>query len=111
MRSPVLWANPVRTAAPFPRFVGWVTTRTVLSFSWRSTSVVPSLLPSSTTMISRSRPSGSSTARIRRKISATVLRSFSTGTITETFLNSETRFITAVTPRTSNRTGWLRRTP
>ena len=53
-------ANPVRTAAPFPRFCGCMTTRTVLSPSCFSTSRVPSVLPSSTTMISRSIPSGSS---------------------------------------------------
>src|SRR4051794_16944004 len=44
---------------------------------------VPSPLPSSTTMISRSMPSGSSTARMRRSTSTTVLRSLNTGTITE----------------------------
>src|SRR4051812_22798694 len=58
-------------------------TRTVLSPSWRNTSRVPSPLPSSTTMISRSMPSGSSTARMRRSTSTTVLRSLNTGTITE----------------------------
>ena len=55
----------------------------MLSPSWRSTSRVPSLLPSSTTMISRSMPSGSSTARMRRSTSTTVLRSLNTGTMTE----------------------------
>ncbi len=55
----------------------------MLSPSWRNTSRVPSLLPSSMTMISRSMPSGSSTARIRRTTSTTVLRSLKTGTMTE----------------------------
>ncbi len=64
--SPVACSNPVRTAAPLPRLWSCMTMRTVLSPSWRSTSRVPSLLPSSTTMISRSTPSGSSTARMRR---------------------------------------------
>src|SRR3954454_18234343 len=74
---------PVRTAAPFPRLPSCMSTRTVLSPSWRSTSRVPSLLPSSITMISRSMPSGSSTVRIRRSTSTTVVRSLYTGTITE----------------------------
>ena len=47
-RSPVTCARPVRIAAPLPRLRSWVTTRTVLSASWRSTSRVPSVLPSST---------------------------------------------------------------
>src|SRR5262245_50614460 len=61
-------------------------TRTVLSASWRRTSRVPSLLPSSTITISRS--TGSSTARIRRTISTTVLRSSNTGTITDSLWNA-----------------------
>ena len=85
-RSPVLCAKPVRTAAPLPRLLPCVTTRTVLSCNCWSTSTLPSVLPSSTTMISRSSPAGSSTARMRRTISATVLRSLSTGTMTESFL-------------------------
>src|SRR5260370_2537017 len=56
-------------------------TRTVLSRSWVRTALVPSSLPSSTTTISRSM--GSSTDRIRRTISATVLRSLKTGTMTD----------------------------
>ncbi len=68
-------------AAPFPRFASCVMTRTVLSASWRNTSRVPSVLPSSTTTISSS--TGRSTMRMRRTISTTVLRSSNTGTITE----------------------------
>src|SRR5262249_33312450 len=60
-----------------------MSTRTVLSPSCLRTSRVPSSLPSSTTMISRSIPSGSSTARIRRRISTSVLRSLNTGTTTD----------------------------
>ena len=68
--------------------------RTVLSPSWRSTSRVPSLLPSSTTMISRSMPSGSSTARMRRSTSTTVLRSLYTGTITDSLRSFARRHVT-----------------
>src|ERR1700730_13236889 len=60
-------------------------TRTVLSRSWVRTAPVPSSLPSSTTTISRSM--GSSTDRIRRTISATVLRSLKTGTMTDSVRN------------------------
>ena len=38
-RSPVTCSSPVRIAAPFPRFCGWVTIFTVLSPSWVSTGV------------------------------------------------------------------------
>src|SRR6266513_1355703 len=60
-------------------------TRTVLSRSCVRTAPVPSSLPSSTTTISRS--TGSSTDRIRRTISATVLRSLKTGTMTDSVRN------------------------
>src|SRR5256714_3316778 len=60
-------------------------TRTVLSRSCVRTAPVPSSLPSSTTTISRS--TGSSTDRIRRTISATVLRSLRTGTMTDSVRN------------------------
>src|SRR3954447_16805202 len=76
---------PVRTAAPLPMFSLCRTIRTVLSPSWRKTSRVPPPLPSSTTMISRSMPSGRSTARMRRSTSTTVLRSLKTGTMIESF--------------------------
>jgi hypothetical protein len=56
----------------------------VLSSSCGSSARVPSVLPSSTSTTSRS--SGSSTLRIRRTISGSVLRSLNTGTITESFL-------------------------
>src|SRR2546430_14693274 len=59
-------------------------TRTVLSRSCVRTAPVPSSLPSSTTTISRS--TGSSPDRIRRTISATVLRSLKTGTMTDSLL-------------------------
>ena len=80
-RSPVTCSSPVRIAAPLPRFAACLTTLTVLSPSWPSTCCVPSELPSSTSTNSRS--IGSSTARIRRMISTTVLRSLKTGTITD----------------------------
>src|SRR6266516_1931010 len=60
-------------------------TRTVLSRNCVRTAAVPSSLPSSTTTISRS--TGSSTDRIRRTISATVLRSLKTGTMTDSVRN------------------------
>src|SRR5437868_5376030 len=60
-------------------------TRTVLSRSCVRTAPVPSSLPSSTTTISRS--TGSSTDRIRRTISATVLRSLKTGTMIDSVRN------------------------
>ena len=79
------------------------TTRTVLSPSCASTSRVPSVLPSSTTMISRSMPSGSSTARMRRMISTTVLRSLKTGTTTESLRSFGTAFVTRGHVRRSSR--------
>src|SRR4051812_23317931 len=80
-RSPVTCSRPVRIAAPLPRLAVCFTTLTVESPSWLSTCWVPSELPSST--ITNSRSTGSSTARIRRMISTTVVRSLNTGTITE----------------------------
>ena len=67
-------------AAPLPWFCWCVSTRTVESSSALSTLSVPSLEPSSTTITCRR--SGSSTARMRRMISATVDRSLNTGMIT-----------------------------
>src|SRR5262245_47326907 len=95
-RSPVTCSRPVRIAAPFPRLRSWRTTRTVLSASWLSTSRVPSLLPSSTSTNSRS--SGMSTARIRRTISATVLRSSYTGTMTDSLWYRATASGSVTTP-------------
>src|SRR5437667_1426888 len=71
-------------------------TRTVLSRSWVRTAPVPSSLPSSTTTISRSM--GSSTDRIRRTISATVLRSLKTGTMTDTLRNRGSAVSSLVPP-------------
>ena len=72
---------PVRTAAPLPRLTLWVTTRTVESCNAESTLPVPSVDPSSTTTTSSC--IGNSTARMRRRISAMVLRSLNTGTMTD----------------------------
>src|SRR6476469_327510 len=83
-RSPVTCSSPVRIAAPLPWLAGCFTTLTVESPSWFSTCWVPSELPSST--MTNSRSIGSSTARIRRMISTTVVRSLNTGTMTESFL-------------------------
>src|SRR5437588_204845 len=79
-RSPRAAARPVRMAAPFPWLLGWRSMRTVESSTAPSTLSVPSVEPSSTTIISRS--TGSSTSRIRRRISSTVFRSLYTGTMT-----------------------------
>ena len=79
-RSPRASANPVRMAAPLPWFAWWRMTRTVESSRAPSTLSEPSLDPSSTAMIWST--TGSSTARMRRMTSATVVRSLNTGTIT-----------------------------
>ena len=67
-------------AAPFPWFTLWRRTRTVESSMAPSTLSEPSLDPSSTTTIWST--TGSSTARMRRITSATVVRSLYTGTST-----------------------------
>src|SRR6266566_604488 len=71
-------------------------TRTVLSRSCVRTAPVPSSLPSSTTTISRS--TGSSTDRIRRTISATVLRSLKTGTMIDSVRNRGSAFSSLMPP-------------
>src|SRR5947207_1629478 len=83
-RSPLAVCRPVRTADPLPWLVRWVRTRTVESSRAARTRSVPSVEPSSTTMTSKS--IGSSTRRMRRRISVTVLRSLYTGTMTESSL-------------------------
>src|SRR5262245_59075496 len=78
-RSPVTAAKPRRSAAPLPAF-SWRNSLKPSSFSMRSRiSPVPSFEPSSTTMSSmRIR-----TARTRRMISSTVVRSLYTGITTD----------------------------
>ena len=74
-------SSPVRIAAPLPRFASWVTTRTVLSPSWRehvARAVGAAVVDDDDLEVDGARP-----ARIRRTISTTVLRSLKTGTMTE----------------------------
>ena len=64
--SPVAAAKPVRSAAPLPRFAGWWISRSMRPASRsRSSSRVPSVEQSSTTMISLSPPGALRTAAMR----------------------------------------------
>ena len=74
-------SRPVRTAAPLPRS-RWVTTRTVES-SQRRQDLLGAVGRPVVDDDDLERPAGRSTARMRRRISATVLRSLYTGTMTD----------------------------
>src|SRR3954452_324877 len=96
--SPRTCSSPVRIAAALPRLAGWRTSWTVESSMAVRIWVVPSVDPSSTTTISRS--TGSSTRRMRRSTSATVLRSLYTGTMTERVRPSGSRRSSSLMPVT-----------
>ena len=76
-------ANPVRTAAPLPRLhvVHDDAHRAVGELAQHVAGAVGAAVVDDDDLALE--PSGSSTARMRRTISTTVLRSLNTGTITE----------------------------
>ena len=79
--APLPAKTPVRTAAPLPRFRGWVSTRTDIGPDavWATTSRVASVLPSSTMINSHERLLDSAHAPMRSMVRPIRPASFSAG--------------------------------